>query len=424
MVFDLTKGFVPEAYSKSRDYKVFLRLAGLVSTVLKYNIDNLGNLYEAENCPVGLLDELAGMVGYTYKDSRTVASQRKIISYYPFLLRNRGSATAIEIATALSLSTLQYKENEIPLDRIYVDYDATTGKIIITYPSEAKIDKDIINDVRPVGTFIEFRPSVGRDVLDGELKVKVTASGSTHNYTNEKGSIYNEDTSTELSSVNFGSVAREEIKEPLKMYTIKLRKDANGKIPNIFGQEFSPTFCETTIEYNSTWSHDDHVILNKEDSKDLFSAKLGSSEAAQGGPFGINKAFDFGGFAECQVVEDTARKVAYYIMFSGNQPFAYCKRTSQSGSVPMEKNKIFVCPELTSESPEYTLEQVKTWIPMMQGVVRTDRASADWCVNVVNQQITYAYETLTDSSNITVFDYNAEVTNPAVANFLKNCELV
>ena len=113
MIFDLTKNYVPEVFSNSRDFQVFLRLLGMVSTVFEYKAEHLGDLYDADKCPTEFLPLLATMVGYKYDSSLSETFNRAIIKAFPILLRNKGNVTGIEKAVNLSLNTLTNDEYDL-----------------------------------------------------------------------------------------------------------------------------------------------------------------------------------------------------------------------------------------------------------------------------------------------------------------------
>ena len=162
MVFDLTRNYVPESYSDSRDYRVFLRLLSIVTTVTKSNLDSFISLYNAYDCPDELLPLLASMVGYKYNEGLSVKNNRILIDYFPYLLRNRGSEYGIRLATALALNvTTDTNEITYSADNIVVLYDRESGLIRVFYPNPELIEKsrNLIEAVRPVGTRIELVPS-------------------------------------------------------------------------------------------------------------------------------------------------------------------------------------------------------------------------------------------------------------------------
>lgn len=159
MIFDLTKSYVPESYIDSRDYRVFLRQLGMLVSVFKFNIDQFPSLYNADNCPEHMLPLLASMVGYTYKDTRSVSSNRKIIKEFPYLLRNRGSVKGIKAAVILSINTNPDVTHYYSEESIIVDVNVEEGYINVYYPRVDVIDWDLIEVVRPVGMAINLFPS-------------------------------------------------------------------------------------------------------------------------------------------------------------------------------------------------------------------------------------------------------------------------
>ena len=172
MIFDLTKAYVPESYIDSRDYRVFLRQLGTVLTVAKYNIDHFPDLYDADDCPEHLLPLLATMVGYKYRGSLSVDSNRKIIKYFPYLIRNRGSELGIKLAVALSINTDPSITKVYSMDSVIVESDPDSGVITIYYPRVDVVDWELIEVVRPVGMRIRLIQSDNLRSVD-ELDVKV-----------------------------------------------------------------------------------------------------------------------------------------------------------------------------------------------------------------------------------------------------------
>ena len=214
MIFDLTKHFVPEVYSDSRDYRVFLRMVGVLSTVIKYNADHFPDLYTAENCPENLLPYLGHMVGYDYDHGIAIDENRIIIKYFPFLIRNRGSEIGIKLAMALSLNIHTDVEDLILLDDLDIQYDYEKGIIYIYYPKDAEIRKYLLEVVRPVGMTLELIP-VDRVRTSEELDVRV----KTH--------IYNrhDDGTIRRSQVNFSPL----LPDPT-IHNYEVMTDANDDI--------------------------------------------------------------------------------------------------------------------------------------------------------------------------------------------------
>lgn len=186
MVFDLTKMYVPESYADSRDYRIFLRQLGVISTVLKYNIDKFTDLYDPEECPDHMLPLLATMVGYSYKEEKSIKDSRKIIKYFPYMVRKRGSEEGIKLAAVISVNTSTGSTRSYSSSDIVVETRVEEGLIRVYYPYTETVDWDLIEVVRPVGMRVETIPS-DFAFLSEELDVKVTArSHQRHRYLDDQ----------------------------------------------------------------------------------------------------------------------------------------------------------------------------------------------------------------------------------------------
>lgn len=195
MIIDLTKGYVPESYSESRDYRVFLRLLSTLFSVFRDNIRTIPSLYSADECPKEMLHLLAEMVGYDYVESRSVESNRMIIKYFPYMLRYRGSRIGIKTAAALSLNSME-EAPQYSLDSIIIDFDYDKGVIKIYYPQTDALSRDLIEAVRPVGCRLEMIPSFISKNTD-EIDIKVDVFKEVESWTSSR-------TEVEKSKVGFG----------------------------------------------------------------------------------------------------------------------------------------------------------------------------------------------------------------------------
>lgn len=185
MIFNLTKHYVPEVYSDSRDFRVFLRMIEVLSTVTKYNADHYPDLYDPSDCPDNLLENLASLVGYKdYDIGLKLNENRIIIKYFPYLIRNRGSELGIKLASALSLNTYGDPDEIFTLDNLYIDFDYEKGIIYVYYPKESAIRKSLIEVVRPVGMTVQMVPAdtvEANDELDIEAKLRFYEWSKRHN---------------------------------------------------------------------------------------------------------------------------------------------------------------------------------------------------------------------------------------------------
>lgn len=195
-------GYVPDSYYSSRDYRVFLKLLGAVTSVFKSNIDSFPSLYSPDDCPDNLVRLLAGMVGYTYNDSLSIDDNRIIIKYYPYMIRYRGSEEGVKLAAALTLNTSDDADKSYTLDNVIVEYDYNTGLLRIYYPYADEIRRDLIEAVRPVGSFIQMVPSFISENTD-ELDVKATIIPEVSPYDKSREQVGK-------SKVGFGNVELED----------------------------------------------------------------------------------------------------------------------------------------------------------------------------------------------------------------------
>lgn len=151
MLFD-TKTQIPSVYSKYRDIRVINTLLDILLTTIKYDIDNIVNLYNADKCKDNLLRYLAQTLNYEYNDLDTVTVNRKILSTFVYMMRYKGSETGIKMATALSLTTLDMAQDNMELNTMSVDYIKALSELKITYVYDGVINGDSniqLSDIPP-----------------------------------------------------------------------------------------------------------------------------------------------------------------------------------------------------------------------------------------------------------------------------------
>lgn len=178
---------VPDVYQReSMDFRFFLRWIAADFTKLKYDTENLIDLYDALRCPSNLLWMLADTMGFKYDDRLPIAFNRLVLLYFMSLIHNKGSKDGVTLAAELNLAQfniLKYgKENDILYDRLedtsipvnaaYVTPHVDEGYIDVVYFStKAPIDT-CIEYVRPIGMYL-FQTSGVR--YDARTKISVDA---------------------------------------------------------------------------------------------------------------------------------------------------------------------------------------------------------------------------------------------------------
>lgn len=156
-----SRKFVPEAYSESRDYQVFLKLLDLLIDAIKLDTDTFVNLINPDRCPNHMLPLLASYVGYKYDYNESYDTNRMIIKYFPYLIRNRGSEIGIRLATALSVNSVGNLNDIELLSMFRIEYKRKENKIkiYVYYPRYLSKIRDLLEVVRPAGVLIELIPA-------------------------------------------------------------------------------------------------------------------------------------------------------------------------------------------------------------------------------------------------------------------------
>lgn len=164
-----SRKLVPEYYSKSRDFQVFLKIVDLVINAAKADIDYFTSLISPEHCKARMLPLLGHYVGCGYDFQESVRMNRIIIKNWPVLKHYRGSFIGISMAVALAFNQMEDANDSEILRLFNVDLEKSTDrhgrtirKIKVYVYSDAYLSKmyDLIEAVRPAGTIIEITPAV------------------------------------------------------------------------------------------------------------------------------------------------------------------------------------------------------------------------------------------------------------------------
>ena len=209
-----TKTMIPEVYSRQRDIQALNKLFDIITTYCKYNIDNLGNVYDAYKCPENLLPFFAKTLNYNYNFNDTVMSNRRTIDCFTLMEHERGSEIGIKMATALSLTSMDVSQNNNELIDILSDYldiinsikmviDYENGIIQIDYPNIYSHVNYLLDYVRPVGMVINLRAVVPADIRREAMLVYATIQNDTKPYDP------NVQTAFSKSFINFSAFADE-----------------------------------------------------------------------------------------------------------------------------------------------------------------------------------------------------------------------
>ena len=185
--------YIPEVYRKERDIKVLTRLFDIIFTFCKYQVDNLGSVYDAYKCPEQFLPFFAKTLNFDYNYADTVTANRRIIDAFATMERNKGSEIGLKMATALSLTSMSIAQDNDELIDIASDYieilnniriaiSYEDGVIQIDYPNIYSLVRYLLDYVRPVGMIIDLRAVVGTDIHREAMLIYATILNDTHAY--------------------------------------------------------------------------------------------------------------------------------------------------------------------------------------------------------------------------------------------------
>ena len=207
-----SKNYIPQVYGKERQMQVFNKLIDIILTCCKYDIDSLGNVYNAQLCPESLLPLFAKTLNYDYNFNDTVTSNRNVIEIFSIMEKYRGSELGLKIAAALSLTSLENSlyNNELidthmsyveAIQQLEIEYDYENAKIVITYPNVYTLVRYLMDYVRPIGMYVQLKSVVEAEIDEDALLVYATTEASAHQYDP------NIESHVEKSFVNFSSSA-------------------------------------------------------------------------------------------------------------------------------------------------------------------------------------------------------------------------
>lgn len=188
---------VPEIYKSSQDFRFFLDWFNTALTKVKYDTENLSDLYDPLRCPDNLVWALADTMGYKFDDRLPLSFNRLVLLYFMSMIRNKGSNDGVTLAAETNLAQFKllmnasgytdengnvYPPNKIlysrlddtsiPVNSVYVTSNVEEGYIDIVYFS-TDIPKDAcIEYVRPLGMYCFQHAGVR---MDTRTKVSIDA---------------------------------------------------------------------------------------------------------------------------------------------------------------------------------------------------------------------------------------------------------
>lgn len=174
-VHDLTPAVY---YNESRDFQLLGRLYDVVINSVKTNADLLYSLPYSNNSPEEITDLLALTLGLQSKHNYNLRQLEAICSIFSYILRNKGTDTAILMACRAILRA------EGLNSKVYLEHDPDDYFSLTIYITKQLVDisllRDILNYIIPAGMSCN---------LIQELSFEIGA-GSTNFTSNDSINIY------------------------------------------------------------------------------------------------------------------------------------------------------------------------------------------------------------------------------------------
>lgn len=177
---------VPEIYKESHDFRIFLKWFEHALSQLRYDTENIPDLYDPQRCKSNLLWMLADTIGFKYDDRLPTSFNRLVLLYFMSMIRNKGSKNGITLAAEVNLAQfnlIEYgkekdilydrlEDTSIPVNSVYVTPHVEDGYIDVVYFSAEKPIDACIEYVRPLGMYCFQHAGVR---VDSRTKISVDA---------------------------------------------------------------------------------------------------------------------------------------------------------------------------------------------------------------------------------------------------------
>ena len=189
---------VPEIYTDSADFRLFLKWFETALTKVQYDTENGMDLYDPLKCPAHLLWMLADTMGYKYDDRLPTSFNRFVLLYFMSMIRNRGSKDGVTLAAEANLKQFdiealagtgytrsdgtvvepkdilydRLEDTNLPVNTVSVTPHTAEGYIDVVYFSDRVPIDACIEYVRPLGMYCFQNAGVR---MDARTKISVDA---------------------------------------------------------------------------------------------------------------------------------------------------------------------------------------------------------------------------------------------------------
>lgn len=142
---------VPDVYiEESRDFQLVSRLYDLALQSTRFSIDTMLDISDTLTCPAEVLPLLATKVGFFDNLELNDKTYRKLISAFPYIIRYKGSITAINLIVNLFM---QLANTDVVMTQ---DEQNVLTIQFNTYASDTDLLQHLLEYVRPTGMMIKY----------------------------------------------------------------------------------------------------------------------------------------------------------------------------------------------------------------------------------------------------------------------------
>lgn len=177
---------LPDIYLQSHDFRFFVDWFNKSLTKIKYDTENMADLYDPLRIPRDLLWMLADSMGFVYDDRLPAAFNRLVLMYFMSMIKHKGSKDGVTLAAEVNLAqfnilnygkeeTILYdrlEDTSVPVNAVYVTPHTEKGYIDVVYFSTDRPIDACIEYVRPIGMYLFQNAGVR---FDARTKISVDA---------------------------------------------------------------------------------------------------------------------------------------------------------------------------------------------------------------------------------------------------------
>ena len=212
---------IPEVYKESSDFRFFLKWFDAALEKVRFDTENVVDLFDPQRCPENLLWMLAETMGYKYDDRLPAAFCRLVRLYFMSMIRYKGSKSGVTLAAEVNLAQhniVDYgrekeilknrlEDTSIPVNSVYVTAHTPEGYIDVVYFSDKKPIDACIEYVRPLGMYCFQHAGVAFNA-----RSKISIDARLTNITDDTKNIAN------IGITRVGHYSREDYARMQKMY--------------------------------------------------------------------------------------------------------------------------------------------------------------------------------------------------------------